>query len=106
MVPAAFNMTTGPAHWETLLRTRAIDNQVFVVGASPARDKEASYVAFGNSMIVEPWGDVIARAGDEEEIIYATINLERVEAIRKELPLLKHRRNDIYDLRERTLKDR
>ncbi len=65
-VPAAFNMTTGPAHWELLFRQRAVDNQCFTVGVSPARDERASYVAYGNSMAVDPWGTVLCRAGAEE----------------------------------------
>lgn len=52
--PGAFNMTTGPLHWELLLRSRAVDNQLFAVGVSPARDTTASYVAWGNSTVVDP----------------------------------------------------
>ncbi len=100
VIPAAFNMTTGPAHWEMLLRMRAVDNQVFVVGASPARDARASYVAYGHSMVVEPWGGVIARADEREQIIYAEIDLDRVAEVRRQLPLLKHRRRDLYSLVE------
>ncbi|GAB4309626.1 MAG: carbon-nitrogen hydrolase family protein [Methanobacteriaceae archaeon] len=98
VVPGAFNMKTGPAHWEILIRSRAVDNQVFMVAASPARNEELSYVAYGNSMIVNPWGDVLAQAGAEEEIIYADLELSDVEKIRSELPLLKNRRTDIYDV--------
>lgn len=65
-VPAAFNMTTGPAHWELLFRQRAVDNQCFTVGVSPARDEQGSYVAYGNSIAVDPWGAVLCRAGAEE----------------------------------------
>ncbi|XP_019404413.1 PREDICTED: omega-amidase NIT2 isoform X2 [Crocodylus porosus] len=71
--PGAFNLTTGPAHWELLQRGRAVDNQVYVVTASPARDAEASYVAWGHSTVVNPWGEVIAKAGTEETVIYADI---------------------------------
>jgi len=96
VVPAAFNMTTGPAHWELLMRTRALDNQLYIAAASPARDETASYIAYGNSMIVDPWGMVLSRAGTGKEIIYMDIDLDEVEKIRMELPLLKHRRTDIY----------
>lgn len=99
VLPAAFNMTTGPAHWEMLLRARAVDNQVFVVGAAPARDKNASYVSYGNSAVVDPWGKIVAQADEKEMIIYWDINLQLITKIRQELPLLKHRREDLYQLK-------
>lgn len=101
VIPGAFNMTTGPAHWETLIRARAIDNQVYVAAASPARNKDLSYTAYGNSMIVNPWGTVLARADEKEEIIYADINLKEVKKVREELPVLKNRREDIYEIIEK-----
>jgi predicted amidohydrolase len=101
ILPGAFNMTTGPAHWELLVRTRALDNQVYFAAASPARDESAAYIAYGNSMVAGPWGDVISRAGYAEEIIYAHIDPGRLDRVREELPLLKHRRLDIYDLIEK-----
>jgi omega-amidase len=96
VVPGAFNMTTGPAHWEILTRTRALDNQVYFASISPARNERASYVAYGNSMICDPWGRIVAKAEVNEEIIYAQIDMDTVERIRTELPLLEHRREDIY----------
>lgn len=96
--PGAFNMTTGPAHWETLIRARAIDNQVFVVGTSPASNFESNYVAYGHSMVCNPWGEIISSAEFEEKIIYAHLDLKKLESIREELPLLKNLRNDIYHL--------
>jgi len=96
VLPAAFNMTTGPAHWELSIRTRALDNQFFVAAVSTARDENASYVAYGNSMIADPWGSIFARAGVSEEIIFAEISKEKIDRIRNELPLLKHRREDLY----------
>lgn len=103
--PGAFNLNTGPVHWKTLLRTRAIDNQVFVAGASPARDHEASYVAYGHSLVSSPWGDVIVEAGSQEEILYVDLNLDDEEKIRTQLPLLKNRRNDIYCLTDEPQKE-
>jgi omega-amidase len=100
VVPGAFNLTTGPIHWEPLIRARAIDNQVYVAAASPARDKTASYVAYGHSMLVDPWGTVLAKAGSLEEIIYSEIDLEYLEKVREDLPLLRNRRTDIYNLQK------
>ena len=99
-VPAAFNMTTGPAHWELLFRQRAVDNQCFTVGVSPARDEQASYVAYGNSLAVDPWGTVLCRAGAEETTLLADLDLHRLEAVRKQLPILSARRTDLYEVRE------
>ena len=100
-VPAAFNMTTGPAHWELLFRQRAVDNQYFTVGVSPARDEGASYVAYGNSMAVDPWGTVLCRADGEETILYVDLDLGRVDAVRAQLPILSARRRDLYEVREK-----
>lgn len=98
LLPAAFNMTTGPAHWELSLRMRALDNQVYMVGASGARDTSASYISYANSRVIDPWGSVIAQAGEEETILYADIVGQRVSDIRDQLPLLKHRRLDMYSV--------
>ena len=100
IVPAAFNMTTGPAHWELLFRQRAVDNQCFTVGVSPARDESAGYVAYGNSIAVDPWGTVLCRAGAEEAILYADLDFARLEAVRAQLPILSARRTDLYEVRE------
>ncbi len=99
-VPAAFNMTTGPAHWELLFRQRAVDNQCFTVGVSPARDERASYIAYGNSIAADPWGTVLCRAGAGAEILYADLDLNRLESVREQLPLLSARREDLYTLTE------
>lgn len=101
VVPGAFNMTTGPAHWEPLIRSRAMDNQIYIAAASPARDENASYVAYGHSMIVGPWGEVLAQAGSDEEIIYEDLKSSRIREVRNQLPLLKNRRIDLYDLIEK-----
>lgn len=71
--PAAFNMSTGPLHWELLQRARANDNQVFVVTISVARNKDAGYIAWGHSTIVDPWGKVIKSAQENEEVIVADL---------------------------------
>lgn len=98
--PGAFNMTTGPAHWELLFRSRALDNQVYCVGVAPALNKEASYHSFGHSIITNPWGEVIAEAGTEEEIIFGEIDLNEIKRVREELPLLKNKREDLYEVKK------
>lgn len=95
-VPAAFNLTTGPVHWHTLFKARAMDNQVYMLGISPARDYDGVYKAYGHSIAVNPWGEVICEAGEPEEIILANIDLRLEKKIREELPLLKHRKPEIY----------
>ncbi|XP_070606153.1 omega-amidase NIT2 [Erythrolamprus reginae] len=94
--PGAFNLTTGPAHWELLQRGRAVDNQVYVATASPARDETASYVAWGHSTVVNPWGEVIAKASTDETIVYAEIDLKKAEEIREQIPILSQKRSDLY----------
>ncbi|QNU65310.1 carbon-nitrogen hydrolase family protein [Ruminiclostridium herbifermentans] len=86
--PGAFNMTTGPAHWELLVRTRALDNQLFHAAVSPARNIEASYIAYGNSMLCDPWGNVLARADEKEQIIISDIDLDMVDNIREQIPVV------------------
>ena len=98
-VPAAFNMTTGPAHWELLFRQRAVDNQVFTVGTSPARDEAASYVAWGHSIVCDPWGRVLHQCGAEEAVAVTELDMARVEEIRAQLPILSARRTDLYEVK-------
>lgn len=96
--PGAFNMTTGPLHWELLQRGRAVDNQVYVATASPARDESASYVAWGHSMLVDPLGKVVTSAGAEEELVIGEVDLEHLEAVRNQIPITKQKRDDLYDV--------
>uniref|UniRef100_W5MXF2 omega-amidase n=1 Tax=Lepisosteus oculatus TaxID=7918 RepID=W5MXF2_LEPOC len=94
--PGAFNMTTGPAHWELLQRGRAVDNQVYVATASPARDEKAPYIAWGHSSVVSPWGEVVAKAGADETIVYADIDLQYLAEVRQQIPIHAQRRHDLY----------
>ena len=98
LYPGAFNLTTGPAHWELLFRSRALDNQVFCVGVAPALNKNASYHSYGHSIITNPWGEVIAKADEKEELVIAEITLNEIKKVREELPLLKNKRKDLYEL--------
>ena len=97
-VPAAFNMTTGPAHWELSFRTRALDNQIYMVGCAPARDVSAGYISWGHSIVTDPWGRVIDMLDEKKGILLAELDMDYEEQIREELPLLKSRRKDIYQL--------
>lgn len=99
-VPAAFNMTTGPAHWELAFRQRAIDNQLFMIGCAPARDVNGSYVSYANSIVTDPWGTVNARADEKPCILYADIDFAVNERIRAQLPILSARRTDIYSVKK------
>lgn len=95
LVPAAFNMTTGPAHWELTFRARALDNQIFVFGTSPARDLSASYQAFGHSIAVSPWGRVLNQMDEHEGMQITTIDLDEITSVREQLPLLKTRMENL-----------
>lgn len=96
LVPASFNMTTGPAHWELLFRQRAVDNQVFMIGTSAARDESSGYVSWGHSIVTDPWGTVKVQMEDKENVYIGDLEMETVARIREQLPLLAHRRQDVY----------
>ena len=95
-VPAAFTKVTGQAHWEILARARAIENQAFVVAADQIGPHGDGKESFGGSMIVDPWGEVLARAPDEECFVAAELDLARQEQVRSELPSLANRMPDAY----------
>ncbi len=88
VVPGAFNMTTGPAHWELTFRMRAVDNQVFMAGCAPARNREAGYISWANSIITDPWGRVLEKLGTEESILLHEIDPGYAYDIRNQLPIL------------------
>ena len=92
VVPAAFMMHTGRDHWEVLLRARAIENQCYVVAAGQIGDHEPRRTCFGRSMVIDPWGTVLAQAPDAVGVVTADLDLERLETIRRELPSLANRR--------------
>ncbi len=96
VVPAAFTLRTTLEHWETLLRARAIENQAFVVAANQVGEHPAGQHSGGRSMIVDPWGIVLAQASDGEGHIVADLNLERQRDIRTRLPSLANRRASAY----------
>jgi predicted amidohydrolase len=96
-VPSNFTRVTGEAHWEILLRARAIENQVFVIAPGQGRLEGPEGDSYGNSMIVDPWGDVLARApGDGEHFVAADLDLARQDEIREKLPSLANRAESAY----------
>ncbi|HTJ06751.1 MAG TPA: carbon-nitrogen hydrolase family protein [Caldimonas sp.] len=91
-VPSAFTYTTGSAHWEVLLRARAIENQCYVVAAAQGGTHENGRRTFGHSLVVDPWGEVVAcRRDDGEGIVVAEMARERIADVRRQLPALEHR---------------
>eukprot|EP00536_Pseudo-nitzschia_multiseries_P007479 jgi/Psemu1/195734/e_gw1.177.19.1 len=116
--PGAFNMTTGPAHWQLLQQARALDNQCFVVTASPARSdppaadddenekengetktKYPHYTAWGHSTVVSPWGDVVATTDETEGVVIADLDMDRLAEVRSGIPIANQRRTDLYSLK-------
>jgi predicted amidohydrolase len=95
-VPAAFTLHTGKDHWEVLLRARAIENQVFVIAPGQIGEAPPHYNSYGRSMIVDPWGVVLATAPDEECFVAADLDLEAQENVRASLPSLANRRPRAY----------
>jgi predicted amidohydrolase len=95
-LPAAFTLATTRDHWETLIRARAIENQAFVIAANQIGEHPGGNRSGGRSMIVDPWGVVLAQAPDAEGHIVADLDLQRLEQIRAQLPALANRRPDVY----------
>ncbi len=95
-VPSAFTLDTGRDHWEVLLRARAIENQAFVVAPNQIGEAPPHYRSYGRSMILDPWGVVLAQAPDEECFIAAELDLEAQSRVRATLPSLANRRPDAY----------
>ncbi|HEY0698029.1 MAG TPA: carbon-nitrogen hydrolase family protein [Micromonospora sp.] len=92
VVPAAFMLHTGRDHWEVLLRARAIENQCFVLAAGQIGDHEPNRTCFGRSMVIDPWGTVLAQAADTPGIVVTDLDFTRLDKIRAELPSLANRR--------------
>jgi predicted amidohydrolase len=92
LVPSAFTFPTGAAHWETLCRARAIENQCYLIAPDQTGQSPHGFGDFGESLIVDPWGRVLARAGDGEGIAIAEIDLAYLARVRRELPCLTHAR--------------
>lgn len=92
VVPAAFTYTTGRAHWELLLRARAVENQCYVLAAAQGGKHENGRRTWGHSMLVDPWGDIVDQLAEGPGVVCATLELDRIAQVRASLPALKHRR--------------
>jgi predicted amidohydrolase len=90
-VPSAFTFATGAAHWEALLRARAIENQVYLIAPNQHGRGPAGFPDYGHSMIVDPWGTPVARASNHDASIVAEIDLDYLDEVREQLPCLRHR---------------
>jgi predicted amidohydrolase len=95
-VPSAFTLATGRDHWEVLLRARAIEDQVFVVAPNQSGEAPPHYSSFGNSMIVDPWGVVLATAPDGEGVVLADLDFAAQDRVRESLPSLANRQPEAY----------
>jgi len=95
-IPAAFAVHTGELHWEILLRARAIENGAFVIAPAQCGNHGAGRTTYGHSMVIDPWGRIIAKAGDIPEILYADIDLDEVSKFRASIPSL-HHDIDVYE---------
>lgn len=97
LMPADFTMPTGKDHWETILRTRAIENGCYVI--APAQyGVKPKFQAYANSLVVDPWGNVIARASNHPQVITAEIDLDYLQQVRRQIFTLENRRPDVYSL--------
>ena len=92
-VPSAFTYTTGAAHWKVLLRARAIENQCYVVAAAQGGTHENGRRTFGHSLVIDPWGEVVACLDEGEGVVVAELQRERIDSVRRQLPALEHRRD-------------
>ena len=92
VLPSAFTYQTGLAHWELLIRARAVENQCYFLGVNQGGMHETGRKTYGHSMLVDPWGEVVASVFEGEKIIYATIDSDKIREVRSKLPALEHRR--------------
>lgn len=91
LLPAAFTYTTGKAHWELLLRARAVENQCYVIASAQGGEHESGRRTFGHSMIIDPWGEILDILPEGEGIVIADLDVARLQSVRTRLPALKHR---------------
>lgn len=97
--PSAFDTFTGPMHFELIAQARALDNSMFVVLCSPARDTSKDYVAYGYSTVCDPWGRVMCRAKEGPEMLVVDLNMWLIEEVRRHIPVQDQKRGDVYELK-------
>lgn len=95
LVPSSIQTKNGAAHWETLLRTRAIENQCYVIASAQCGKNNTGVTSYGHSMVVDPWGDIIAQASDQPGFILCELDLEYLDEVRSSMNCLTHIRHDI-----------
>ncbi|XP_026549987.1 deaminated glutathione amidase-like [Notechis scutatus] len=94
--PSAFTVTTGAAHWEVLLRARAVETQSYVVAAAQTGQHHPCRSSFGHSMVVDPWGSIVAQCQEGPGLCFAEIDLPYLHRLRQEMPVFAHRRPGFY----------
>ena len=95
-IPAAFLVPTGKAHWELLLRARAVENTCFVIAAAQCGKHHENRSSYGHSMVIDPWGEVLLDMGEEIGVGFVDIDVDRIQEIRGRLPCLKHQKLGKY----------
>lgn len=103
VMPASFNRTTGPAHWELLMRARALDQEMYVLGCAAAGDLAGSYNGWGHSIAVDPWGSIMEELGEGPNMLMAAVDFAKADAVRSQIPVLQQLRTDIYEVCEKTV---
>ena len=98
IVAAAFTRTTGEAHWEVLLRARAIENQAYVIASAQGGEHNSGRETWGHSMIIDPWGDIIAKCNFGKDVVLGEVDMKKLQTVRANLPALEHQE---FNLRKR-----
>ncbi|CAB4007332.1 nitrilase homolog 1 [Paramuricea clavata] len=94
--PSAFTFITGAAHWESLLRARAIETQCYVIAAAQTGQHNVKRRSYGHAMVVDPWGQIVAQCHEGEDVCVAEIDFQYLKKVREQMPVWEHRRHDIY----------
>ncbi|CAD5226767.1 unnamed protein product [Bursaphelenchus xylophilus] len=101
--PSSFTVNTGLAHWESLLRARAIETQCYVIAAAQTGKHNEKRSSYGHSMVIDPWGAIVSQCSDRVDICFAEIDLDYVKEVRELQPVIAHRRNDLYNITYNTV---